>query len=157
MPCRIECKHPELDWNRTWYLSVTSGLPSSFLTFLWRMLHDLLPCQTRLFRLNMPNANSDICTMCDLNVVGDQTHSLMSCPLNGEAGQFLLEQLHQVLPGLLPKQVVLLDSDVDQDLQLPLVYLTASILSQIWECRMQKKPCHLQSIRAVLEAGVNIL
>ena len=157
VPCSAESKHPELDWNRIWSLSVTSGLPSSFSTFLWRMLHDLLPCQTRLFRLKMPNVNSDICTMCDLNVVGDLTHSLMMCPYNGEAGQFLLDQLHQVLSSLLPSQVVLLDLDVAQDMQLPLVYLTASILSQIWECRMQKKPCQLLSIRAVLEAGVNIL
>ena len=135
MPCRAEFKHQELDWNRTWSFSVTSGLPSSFLTFLWRMLHDLLPCQTRLFRLKMPNVNSDICTMCDLNVLGDLTHSLMMCPYNGEAGQFLLDQLHQVLPSLLPSQVVLLDLDVAQDMQLPLVLITASILSQIWECR----------------------
>ena len=82
------------------------------------MVHDLLPCQTRLFRLQMPNANSDICTLCDLNVIGDLTHSLMLCSFNGGAGQFLLDKLHHVLPNLLPHQVILLDLDVDQDKQL---------------------------------------
>ena len=121
------------------------------------MLHDILPCQTRLFRLRMPNAISDICTLCDQNVVGDLTHSLVLCSYNGGAGQFLLDQLHHILPNLLPRRVDQLDLDVDEDIQLPLVYLIASVLSQVWDCRMLKKPCHLMSIRAALEAGVNKL
>ena len=111
----------------------------------------------RLFRLKMPNANSDICTLCDSNETGDLSHSLISCRYNAEAGQFLLDRLHQVLPDLRPHQVIQLDIDVAQDKQLPLVYLIGSVLSQIWDCRKQKKPCHLASIRAALEAGVNIL
>ena len=107
--------------------------------------------------MRMPNVNSDTCTLCDSNVIGDLSHSLLMCNYNGGAGQFLLDKLHHVLPNLLPSQEVLLDLDNDKDNQLPLVYLIASVLSQVWECRKQKKPCHLQSIRAVLEAGVNLL
>ena len=101
--------------------------------------------------------NSDICTLCNSIVIGDPSHSLLMCNYNGGTGQFLLDKhvLH-VLPNLLRSQFVLLDL-VDKDKQLPLVYLIASVLSQVWECRKQKKPCHLLSIRAVLEAGVNIL
>jgi hypothetical protein len=91
------------------------------------------------------------------HVEGDLTHSLVMCSYNGGAGHFLLDRLHHVLPHLQPHQVVQLDYDVGQDLQLPLVFLTASVLSQVWECRKQKKPCHLFTIRATLEAGVNIL
>ena len=53
VPCRAEQKHPDIDWGRTWSLSTTSGLPSIFLTFLWRMVYDLLPCQTRLFSVTL--------------------------------------------------------------------------------------------------------
>ena len=35
--------------------------------------------------------------------------------------------------------------------------MIASILSEIWDCRKVKKPCPLHSIRATLEAGINIL
>ena len=105
----------------------------------------------------MPNAVSEICTLCNAAQVGDVTHSLVLCSYNGWAGHYLLEKLHHVLPHLQPHQVVQLDFDVEQDLQLPLVFLTASVLSQVWECRKQKKPCHLFTIRATLEAGVNIL
>ena len=121
------------------------------------MVHDILPCQSRLYRLRMPNAIFELCTHCDSAQVGDATHSLVLCSYNGGAGHFLLDKLHHVLPHLQPHQVVKLDFDVEQDLQLPLVFLIASVLSQVWECRIQKKPCHLFTTRATLEAGVNIL
>ena len=157
LPCRIEANNPALDWDKIWALSATTGLPSSFLTFLWQMVHDLLPCQSRLYRLRMPNTVSEICTLCNSAQVGDLTHSLVMCSYNGGAGNFLVDKLHHVLPHVQPHQVVQLDFDVEQDLQLPLVFLTSSVLSQVWECRKQKKPCHLFTIRATLEAGVNIL
>ena len=136
---------------------MTPGLPSELLTFLWRMLHNLLPCQTRLFRLSMPNITSNICTLCDENQVGDLTHSLMLCSFNEGAGQFLLTLLQNHIPSLQPGQVVLLDLDVQEDHQLPLVFLTASVLYQVWTFRKEKRPCHLASIRAALEASVNIM
>ena len=156
-PCRAEVKHPEIEWERVWKMAVTPGLPSQYLTFLWKMLHDLLPSQERLFRLKMPNVVSGNCTHCDQNVPGNLTHSLLLCPYNDEAGNFLLDVLHQHLPNLLPQQVVLLDLDADEELHLPLLYITAAVLSQIWACRKEKRPCHLTSIRAALEAGINIM
>ena len=155
-PSRVETKLPEVDWVRTWSLAVTPGLPSSLLSFLWRMVHDLLPSPVRLFRLKMPNTKSDLCNLCDQNKVGDLNHCLFQCPYNDGAGQFLLSKLSLHIPNLLPQKVVQLNLDVD-DQQLPLVYLTATILSQIWTCRKEKRPCHLHSIRAALEAGVSIL
>ena len=156
-PCRAETKNPEVEWEKVWNLAITPGLPSELLSFLWKMIHNLLPCQTRLLRLNMPNITSNICTLCDENQVGDLKHSLMLCPFNGGAGQFLLRILQDHQPSLLPQQVVLLDLDVQGELQLPLVFLTSSILSQVWSCRMEKRPCHLATIRAALEASVNIM
>ena len=74
--------------------------------------------------MRMPNVNSDICTLCNSNVIGDLSHSLLMCNYNGGAGQFLLDKLHHVLPNLPCSQVVLLDL-VDKDKQLLLVYLIA--------------------------------
>ena len=121
------------------------------------MLHDILPTQERLFRMNMPNISSSNCTLCNKNIPGNLVHSLLLCPFNAEAGNFLLDVLHQHLPSLLPQQVVLLDLNVNEDLQLPLLYITAEVLSQIWLFRREKRPCHLASIRAALEAGINIM
>ena len=107
--------------------------------------------------MKMSNATTNHCNLCDQNVPGNLVHSLLLCPYNDEAGQFLLDVLHQILPNLLPYQVALLDLDVNEQLHLPVVYLIADILSQIWLCRKEKKPCHLASIRATLEASVNIM
>ena len=80
------------------------------------MVYDLLQCQSRLFRLRRPNETFDICTLCDLHQVGDNTHSLIVCPYNGGAGHFILDKLHHVLPVLQPQQAVHLDYDVAQDI-----------------------------------------
>ena len=37
-PCRIEIKHPEVDWDRSWSLAVTPGLSSKHLTFCSSLL-----------------------------------------------------------------------------------------------------------------------
>ena len=137
-------------------LTCTPGLPSATMSFLWRMCHNILPCQSRLFRLKMPNVRSDQCTHCDLQAVGDLTHCLLNCPYNNGVDQFLLNQLSPLIPNLSPSQVVRLDLDV-RDKQLPIVFLTGTILQEIWACRKERRPCHLYSIRATLEAGINIL
>ena len=156
-PCRTEVYHPEVNWERTWTLAVTPGLSSEHLTFLWRMLHNLLPCQARLFRLKMPNVTSDICTLCNSNLTGDLNHCLLHCNFNDGAGQFLLVTLSNLVPNLQPNQVTLLNFDVSQENQLPAIYLISAVLSEVWICRKEKKPCHLNTIRATLEAGINIM
>ena len=153
---RAEIKSPQIDWERSWSLTCTPGLPSTTMSFLWRMCHNILPCPTRLFRLQMQNIRSDQCTHCDLQAVGDLAHCLILCPYNNGAGEFLLNKLSVLIPNLSPAQVVHLDLDV-RDKQLPLLYLTGTILQEIWTCRKENKPCHLNSIRATLEASINIL
>ena len=49
--CKIESEHPYVDWDRTWSLSCTKGLESGDCTFLWRMVHNVLPTQERLHRI----------------------------------------------------------------------------------------------------------
>ena len=157
IPCRAERNHPTVDWERTWSLAVTPGLSSEHLTFLWRMLHNLLPCQDRLFRMRLPNITSDICTHCNQNEVGNLHHSLLQCSFNDGAGQYLMEKLSTLIPNLHPIQVTTLSFDVAEDDKLPAVHLISAVLSEVWLCRKEKRPCHLNSIRASLEAGINIL
>ena len=57
----------------------------------------------------MPNINSEVYSVCNLDMVGNLTHPLLLCPYNNGAGQFLLEILKQHIPNRLPKQVILLD------------------------------------------------
>ena len=105
----------------------------------------------------IPNITSDICTHRNQNSVGNLNHSLLYCNFNDGAGQYLLDTLSAFVPNLHPDQVTLLNIDVTEDVKLPAVYLIAAILSEVWICRKEKRPCHLNSIRASLEAGINIM
>ena len=155
--CKTETKHPSIDWENTWSLSVTPGLCSDMTSFLWRMLHCLLPTRERLFRLNMPGTTSPFCDLCDLEADDTTLHALFQCPSINSPATFLQSAIQTVLPDVLPAQLVLLDLHVDTKDQLPVMYLTASILSQIWVSRKNRKSCNLVSIRANLEAGIQIL
>ena len=95
-----------------------------------------------LLRQRMPNITSSYLILCPFNVV---------------TAQFLLYILHHYNPKIQQQQVALLDLDVDGNLQLPLVYLTTLVLSQVCKLIKERRPCNLESIRAVLEAGVNII
>ena len=155
-PCRIETKNPGIDWEKTWSLAVTPGLPSEQTSFLWKMIHDLLPTRERLFRLHMPDIANASCDLCTLDVEDNLHHALLQCPFN-TASNFILSAIHTILPNTQPIQLVLLQLDVEPDLKLPVSFLISSVLSQVWESRKMKKSRSLTSIRANLEAGVQIL
>ena len=155
--CKIETKHPDVDWDRTWSLAVTPGLCSDSTSFLWRMIHSLLPTRERLDRMNMPGTTSSICDLCDLEAVDTTLHALLQCPFSNPPATFLMSVFHSLLPNLQPAQVVFLDFDVATKDKLPLTFMTASVLSQIWSSRKGRKSCNLQTIRANLEASIQIL
>ena len=140
IPCRAELKHPDADWESIWALANLKGLNSVEHTFLWRMLHDLLPTQARLFRLQMRNTPNSNCNLCDVVVPADLKHSLLTCPYNSEVTDWLMRVLLVHLPGVQPHQVVLLDlGQPEEDLQLPLVWLIAKTLSLEWDSRKEKE------------------
>ena len=155
-PCRVEHKHPHVDWEQTWTLATTPGLSSDQSSFLWRMIHDLLPTRERLYRLSMPDITSPICDLCSMAAEDNTQHALLQCPFN-TASSFLLRAIQNVLPHAQPNHLLHLQLHVEQDLRLTITFLISSTLSQIWQARKLKKSISLTSIRANLEAGVQIL
>ena len=156
IPCKSEIEFPGPDWMNIWAATCISGLTSNMMSFLWRMVHNLLPCPSRLFRLNMPGISSSVCGLCNLQAEGHLVHCLFECPYNNEVGQYIIHVLSNKLPGVTPRKVVHLDIDTVGD-NLPIIFFVAAILSEIWRCRMEKKPCRLHLVKADLEAKVNIL
>ena len=49
--CKAEVANPNNDWDRTWRFARLKGLESEIITFLWRLLHKLLPTQDRIQRI----------------------------------------------------------------------------------------------------------
>ena len=153
--CRAESKNPGEDWERIWQAAMTPGLPSELRTFLWRMLHNILPTRARLFRMNLPNAPTPTCILCDDGSPDTLLHALLLCHHIRPAADFLLSTIRSEIPDITPTRVLMLDFGTNE--LLPLLYLSASVLSGIWTCRKENKQCNILSIRATLEAGIQIL
>ena len=157
-PCRVELNNPSVDWEVSWRLAVLPGLSSEDQTFLWRMLHNLLPTQERLHKMKIQSAPSPICILCDKPEPDQLHHALVTCQENKEVADWLFQHLNQHVPSLNPQQLVVLDlGSLHESLELPIVWLTAQVLSYIWKSRKEKKKPKLYKTRAMLEAGVSIL
>ena len=105
-PCKVEIRNPEVDWNSTWALANMKGLNPTEKTFLWRMIHNILPTPARLFHMKIKNTPHPNCLLCDLSVPGDLTHSLLTCPFNMEVYTWLMRILQTSIPPLQPQPVM---------------------------------------------------
>ena len=157
VPCRIEQKFSDKVWERIWSNAKVQGLPSEFSSFVWRMIHDLLPTKQRLFRLQITGTPSDLCTHCSKDKTEDLVHALFECDFNGGSGPFLLNILKDVSTTLHPQQLLLLDLDLADERRLPVVYSISCVLSCIWRHRLEKKSIDTHKVRATMEASINIL
>ena len=156
---------PELNnqassWEKSWSLHKISGLDSEDSSFLFCLLHNLLPTQERPHRvLGSNTVASPTCTLCTQNVVCDQAHALILCPYNNNITSWILRSLRNLLPNLQPHQLLSLDLGIapSDENALPATWLAAKSLHTIWQARVRKKGISIAGIRAVLEAGVMIL
>ena len=137
-------------------MACIAGLESCDYTFLWRMVHNILPTQERLHRL-LRNIDSPVCTLCQSQEVSTLPHALFTCLYNREVGQWLLDILRRHLPTVVPQQVVLLDLHLGDHVRLPIIWLIAKTLGDIFSCRLEKKACTLFNTRTTLEASIMLL
>ena len=72
---KVELASPETDWERSWRLAIMQGLGPEHTTFLFKLLHNILPTQERLHRAN--NDVSQHCKALGCSEVDDLCHSLV--------------------------------------------------------------------------------
>ena len=82
IPCRIEEMSPTVQWGEAYRLSRLHGLSPTSKSFLFKLLHQLLPSRERLHRL-IPT-NSPLC-WCDSGDTETYLHCFYSCTKNKEA------------------------------------------------------------------------
>ena len=132
IPCRAELKDPELPWDSIWPSIRLPGLGSEITSFLFKVLHNLLPTQERVSRTSP--AVTGMCRQCVLDVAEDLQHVLVSCPGNGDVGHAVLECLPRV-PGE-GDTVVQIIADVADEY--PVVWFLAVAWMSIWESNGKK-------------------
>ena len=155
VPCRVERLAPGIDWGRSWLAVCVPGLTPEMRSFLWKMLHCILPTQERLHRMNMPNAPSPQCVQCTAGKLDDVEHALLRCNKIKSGADFLLETLRSEIPDITFERIKYLDFRTE-DLLVP-TYLTAATLSQLWNSRFSTRNFSWQSARASVEQSIMTL
>ena len=155
IPCRVELQSPSCDWTNTWRLCRLKGLGSELTSFLFKLLHQLLPTQERISRIGKTDST---CLLCLLDT-GHQLHCFFQCPHNCIAGLGLLGWVQGLCPGLTEEDVLLLQlpSDLSPVSELAVVTVIATGLKYIWEARTIKKQIYLYQIRAEIEAKISLM
>ena len=159
LPVRAETLSPSTNWPNSWKLARLNGLESDLSSFLFKLLHRLLPTQDRVFRLGVGDGQlPGLCLLCQTGVE-DPMHAFFTCSYSRVAGLGLLGLVQELCPDLLPEDVLQLElgEDLPEADQLAAVYCIATGLKYIWEARLKKKQTTLIQIRAELEAMISLL
>ena len=72
-------------------------------------------------------------------------------------GKRVMRCLESVVPSIEVEAVLRLELGVEEDLELPVVWMISTVFSAIWKLRTDKSRVQLYKIRAQLEAKVNLL
>ena len=153
-PCRVEMYSPDIDWDTTWCRTRLNGLGPELMSFLFKLVHDLLSTQVRLARTS--STISGKCKLCLSDVMEDQVHAFIRCPGNHGVGEAVLHCLPEHAD--LEDQLVLkLQQNLEESQELPVVWFLAEAWRSIWESRTLGKRPELYKVRADLEAKVSLL
>ena len=100
---------------------------------------------------------SPLCKAPGCTEVDDLAHSLVQCPANQLVGTNLMQLLGNHQPNVTPAAAIRLEFEVEEHLELPLVWVSAGTLLSIWEQRKLSSKVQPHITRSELEAKVNIL
>ena len=159
LPVRAEMLSPSIDWPATWNLTRIRGLGSELSSFLFKLLHCLLPSQDRVARIGVSDGQvPGLCLICQLETE-DLVHAFFTCSQSRVVGLCLLGWVQGLCPDLSPEGAVQLQlgGGLDGDEELAAVYLLASGMKYIWESRKMKKKITLHQMRSEVEAIISIL
>ena len=154
--CRVERINPETDWERSWRLARLPGLGPENTSFLFKMMHHLLPTQERVSKTKPGSVPA--CPMAGCaEQHEDLPHALVLCQGNSGVGQRVLECLKDNVAAVEVDAALRLEFEAEQDMELPLVWLLATVFLTVWTLRLLKAKIQLNDFRSQIEAKINLL
>ena len=159
IPIRAETLNPSSNWPQVWNCVRVKGLGSDLSSFLFKLVHGLLPTQDRVTRLGLAdNDTPGHCLLCKTEPE-DLLHSFFGCIKNLETGLTLLGYVQHVVPHLTPESALLLNFHLELSMEetLAVCVILSVGLKYIWESRVGKKVVVVFKMRAEIEAAVSIL
>ena len=156
-PCRVEIANVNNDWETSWRRMRLKGLGSELISFLFKVLHQLLPTQERLLRINQ--ANSAYCKAegCSGDQIEDLTHALILCPGNNGIGIKYLDAVKRHVPDISAESALLLQFESNTSMELAIVWFLSMAWKMIWVARSNGKKPELYKIRSEMEARIALL
>ena len=155
-PCRAELAQPGNNWELTWHYARLKGLGPDHTSFLWKLVHMLLPVKDRLHRLSP--ATSPICNLCPDNINENLDHAFNSCSFNQGAGTLLTSVIRESFPDVSLEQILRLGFDeMPEDLELPVIWFSAAFLLALWNRRCSSTRVRTYDIGAETESKVSLL
>ena len=97
-------------------------------------------------------------SLCSLDVLGSNLHSLIDCPFNQNVGYWLVNTLQNFYPNLTPSAIFQFSFEgVRKEKLLPFAWLTVRTLHIVWAVRTKRRAQSLENTRSLLEASVMVL
>ena len=152
---RAELAAPAADWEQIWRRARLRGLGSEAISFLWKLLHRLLPTEERLARILQNYSES--CKLCPAPVPADLVHCFFQCTSTARVGQGLLLLVQTHDPAVTPEKFLRLDFQCEASLELPIVWIVSHTLLYMWETRRGGKIVDHRQTRASLERKISTL
>ena len=82
---------------------------------------------------------------------------MIHCQANDGVGDLLVQSVRGVVPGLEVGSLLRLALNVDTDMQLPVVFLIATVLNTVWTLRAKGGRVQQYLVRSELGARINLL
>ena len=152
---RTELASPTTDWELTWSRARLRGLGSEATSFLWKLLHRILPSEDRVARI-IPNSSPN-CRQCPTPAIVDLEHCFFSCTSTQNVGRALLSAVRLYVPDITPSALLRLEFPEQGDMEMPIVWISAQTLLYMWGVRQSGKVVNLIITRSILESKINLL
>ena len=152
---RAELASPTTDWETSWRLARLRRLGSEATSFLWKLLHSLLPTEARLSRI-LRNT-SENCKICPTPATADLTHCFFECTSTREVGRWLLSIVRKKDQTVTASKLLKLEIVSEEPAEMPIVWISAQTLLYMWGVRASGKIVSLILTRATLESKISIL
>ena len=154
IPTKLEQLHPQYSFESSYRLMRLFGLTPDKKSFLFRMMHNILPNKERLHRIK--KAATPYCVFCpDLHI--DNIEHLFNCPKYSHITVPLIEALGSALPEATVYDIATLRLPLQESNELPVVWLLSTTLMHVWNARKEGKVLTTVSFKADVQADLNVL
>ena len=143
IPCKVEEREPQVCWGESYRLSRLLGLSPDSKSFLFKLIHTLLPSKERVHHLTP--TSSPLC-WCNNGEHETYLHLFYRCPKNNLAGEALLRCIQSYDRNCSEEKSLRLELEADEPFLLAMVTILTTGLELIWENRKNKKTTTLYSI-----------